>query len=562
MATTLDSRPSATTFDVEALVGMAWKGLVRVPHFQRDFRWTFEDVRKLFDSIIKGYPIGSFLMWTRRAPAQRVQLGAITIDAPESSESLWVVDGQQRLTSIANALHPTGQADARFALSFDLTTGDFVKTPVSEQPLIIPLPVIFDLQEILRWFSRYPAIADRLDEATSITRKIRQFEVPAYLVSQDDPKVLQDIFDRMNNYGKRLSRAEIFSALNAGSELQVDESITFERIAESIDTELLFGKIDNDTVLACVLARRGAEVRRDIRSEFTRVDDEGRDAAYRAGEDALRRAVIFLQREAGVPHVSMLAYRYLLVVLTRVFAFYPDPEPRSLSLLRRWYWRAAVAGPEQFRGGTPNAARVLCSQVPDPSADRTATLSLAVERLLIAVQTDVLKLPDLSRFSTTDAATKMVLCAWWASGPRSPETGEPYDQVALSEALLDQKTARDAVRYLVPRTAVPAEYRKWAANRAILPRLDLDPKELVEVLSRCPVGLNEDLWLEVLQSHAVTLEMSGLLNRGAIAEFLERRQALLRSQLENHLRRVCEWQFEDTPSLASLILDEDDYDDE
>lgn len=553
MADTLDSRPSATTFDIEALVSMAWSGRLRVPHFQRDFRWSSDDVRRLFDSIVKGYPVGSLLLWTRRAPAQRLQLGALTIEAPESSEALWVVDGQQRLTSIANALHPDGQSNPQFALSYDLKQEEFVRTPQTDQALVIPLPVIFNLQQILRWFSDHPEIEDYLDMATNITRRIRQFEVPAYLVSQDDPRVLQDIFDRMNSYGKRLSRAEIFSALNAGDELHDGDALTFESIASKIEADLQFGKIDNDTVLAAVLARRGPEVRRDIRSEFARSDDEGRDAAYEAGERALRAAVTFLQQDAHVPHVSMLAYRYLLVVLTRVFAFYPDPDPRNRQLLRRWYWQAAVAGPEQFRGGTPNAARVLLTHV------TAAGLSASIQGLLDAVRRPQGgQLPDLKRFATNEAATKIVLCSWWSLEPRDFSTGRTYDRTDLSSALAEQQTARSAVRYLIPRGSLPVEFRAWAADRVLMPYSELDPRETASFVTHPPVEMDAERWLQVLASHAITVDLASDLSNGDVNRFLVQRQRLLTDQLQDFLKRACEWQFEDTPPLSSFVLDEDD----
>ena len=90
--------------------------------------------------------------------------------------------------------------------------------------------------------------------------------------------------------------------------------------------------------------------------------NEDRDSAFAAGEEALTRAVRFLQ-SIGVPHVALLAYRYLLVVLTRVFAHHPDPDPANLRLLGRWYWRAAVLGPEIFKGSTTGAVRILCTEV-------------------------------------------------------------------------------------------------------------------------------------------------------------------------------------------------------
>lgn len=55
----LETQPSATTYDMVDLVAEAWRGRVRVPHFQRDFRWGRKDVIRLFDSIVRGFPIGS-----------------------------------------------------------------------------------------------------------------------------------------------------------------------------------------------------------------------------------------------------------------------------------------------------------------------------------------------------------------------------------------------------------------------------------------------------------------------------------------------------------------------
>jgi hypothetical protein len=418
------------------------------------------------------------------------------------------------------------------------------------------LPVIFDLQQILKWFARYPHIAEYLDEATGITRKIRQFEVPAYLVSQDDPRVLQDIFDRMNNYGKRLSRAEIFAALNAGDEDDKDNELTFERIADRIDVDLQFGRIDNETVLGAVLARRGPEVRRDIRSEFTGENDEGRDAAYRAGEEALRRAVQFLQSEAGVPHIAMLAYRYLLVVLARVFAFYPTPDSRNRQLLRRWYWQAAIAGPEQFRGGTPNAARVLLTKVTEND------LNYSIQGLLRAVDRQSTPSLDLYRFATNEASTKILLCAWWARLPRNPLTAEPYNQADLAESLTDQQTARSAVRYLVPRRAIPDEKRPWAASRALMPGLAVDGREVTALISHRPLGVDGVDWLAMLDSHNVTEHMTSLADRGRFAEFTDLRQEALIGDATGFLSRMAEWNFENTPPLSSLVVDGDDDFDE
>jgi uncharacterized protein with ParB-like and HNH nuclease domain len=40
-----------------------WSYALRIPVIQRDFEWDAEDVKELLDSIVRGYPIGSVILW-------------------------------------------------------------------------------------------------------------------------------------------------------------------------------------------------------------------------------------------------------------------------------------------------------------------------------------------------------------------------------------------------------------------------------------------------------------------------------------------------------------------
>jgi hypothetical protein len=160
---------TATTFRVRELVNLAWSGNIRVPHFQRPFRWKWDDARKLFESIMSNYPIGSLLLWSRPALAAHIQLGVLDIEAPKTPHALWVVDGQQRITSLANALHPEAQSDSRFAMSYNLDTQRFVKPRAKDDALAIPLPVLFDGKKLLGWFFDHPEVQDRFQEASALT---------------------------------------------------------------------------------------------------------------------------------------------------------------------------------------------------------------------------------------------------------------------------------------------------------------------------------------------------------------------------------------------------------
>lgn len=559
MSAGLDTRPNAVTFDLEELVEQAWSGRIRIPHFQRPFRWTRQDVARLFDSVLRGYPIGSVLLWSRLAPEQQVALGNLRVDAPRMERALWVVDGQQRITSLANALHPEAARDPRFALGYDLETGEFV-TPRPSSSTVVPLPVLFDLERLIQWFTDRQEVTPRLKEVTAVAKAIRQFKVPAYQVEQGDVRVLQDIFDRLNNYGRRLSKAEIFSALNAGAEQDAPGRLTIPLIAENIDAERAFGVLDGDTVLKAILARRNPDVLRDIRNEFAgragiEFPGEDQDTAYEQTQRALVRAVEFLQEQAHVPHVAVLPYRNLLVVLTRFFAHHPEPGEYNLRLLRRWFWRAAVVGPEGFKGGTTGAIRALCGAV------RPGEVGDSVHRLLDLVAGGPQGLPNLRRFRTNEARTKIIICAWWSAGPRSPETGEVFDQATLGEVLTDQSTASAVIRHIVARREVPDDMRQSAANRVLVPPLQATDSEIAPLLSRPPAGL-ADAWGSVLDSHSITPSMVDLLRGGHVRGFLEERERELGHRLGRFLARMGEWGFEDTPALSELDLDEDGDDED
>ncbi|MGH3873815.1 MAG: DUF262 domain-containing protein [Pseudonocardiaceae bacterium] len=556
-----ETRPGATTFGLDDLVELAWSGHIRVPPFQRDFRWTRQDVIRLFDSVVKRYPVGSLLLWRRPAPAQRLVLGALRIEAPQVDQALWVVDGRQRVTSLANALHPDGARDPRFDLGYDVRDDRIVNRPGTGDPYVIPLPTLFDLAKVLDWFATYPEVGDYRSKAFELAKHLRQFAIPAYQVVQDDTQVLSDIFDRMNNYGKRLSGARIFSVPNAGSKFDAEDPLTVDRIADHVADQAGFGLIDPDTVFRVILARRGPDVQRDIRLEFDddpdgdlEFRDEDRDCAFAAGEEALFRAVRFLQ-SIGVPHVALLAYRYLLVVLARVFAHHAEPDPASLRLLARWYWRAAVLGPGIFKGGTTGAMRLLCTRV------RPGDLSGSIGDLLSALDNEhQVTLPDLRRFRVNEATARIALCSWWELGPRSPDTGTRFELSQLAEVLLDRATAADAVPVFVARRFVPEPYRLWASNRALVPVLTESVTEVSGAFLQRPFDVSEEMWPQVLHSHSISAESESHLAAGDIVVFLESRQADLQHVLESFLRRKCEWGFENTPPLHELLIE--DLDDE
>lgn len=554
----LEAQPTATTYELGDLVPLAWSGRVRVPHFQRDFRWQSPDVLRLFDSIVKGYPIGNLLLWVRRQQAEDFTLGRLKLTAPQHDESLWVVDGQQRLTSLANALSPEGHPFKPFNVYYDLVVKEFIESPKSPEQHHIALPVLFDLRKLLTWF-RTDGIAasEYFDEAERVATALRQYKVPAYLVRQDDRDVLTDIFDRMNNYGRRLNRAEIFSALYSGEEEGADKRLTLARISDNVAARTGFGSIDTGTVLACVLARRGPDPMRDIRVEFSlagrrtqpEFPDEDQLTAYAQGEEALVRAVDFLIRDASVPHISLLPYRAMLVTLTRFFAHFPLPQPNNLRLLRRLVWRLSLVGPMVFKGSFTQFSRTLGTKI------RPGDEEGSLHAMLGTISDARPVMPSAERFRTNEATTKIILSAWWSLRPRSLTTGEILDGQSLATLLGAERTAANAAPVIYPRLN-DAKMKLLPANRLFLPSESDSVSEIPTLLTYQSPIIDDETWDAVLASH--------LLNRDVAAQadldqdaFLRLRQERVLQQLDTFLRRMAEWDYEDTPSLDTFDLDDE-----
>ncbi len=82
--------------DLKQLIHFIESKHVAVPEFQRGFVWKTGQVRRLFDSLIKQYPVGSFILWETNK-----NIDARTLDGEGlPKKKFLILDGQQRMASI------------------------------------------------------------------------------------------------------------------------------------------------------------------------------------------------------------------------------------------------------------------------------------------------------------------------------------------------------------------------------------------------------------------------------------------------------------------------------
>jgi hypothetical protein len=88
---------------IGTLVDMYKRGELRLPEIQRHYVWRATRVRDLMDSLYRGYPSGSILMWETDEPVPTRDF-AIAQDTNAFAGRKLLLDGQQRLTSLTAVL--------------------------------------------------------------------------------------------------------------------------------------------------------------------------------------------------------------------------------------------------------------------------------------------------------------------------------------------------------------------------------------------------------------------------------------------------------------------------
>ena len=107
-----------------------------IPEFQRDFVWDLDKISLLFDSIYRGYTIGNLLLWVTNEKLAHKNVGdkdALPLDRIEDKEYTYVLDGQQRLTSLYSILrgklvYRSGRKKPKsYKIYFDTKNDEFLK---------------------------------------------------------------------------------------------------------------------------------------------------------------------------------------------------------------------------------------------------------------------------------------------------------------------------------------------------------------------------------------------------------------------------------------------------
>ncbi|MFK4520269.1 hypothetical protein ABIF20_007634 [Bradyrhizobium japonicum] len=360
------ARPDIISLDV--MLSDIDEGRIRVPRFQRPYVWSAAMMRELFDSVLKGYPIGSLLLWAPRE-LKVATMGHIgPIQTPETTVTpvSLVLDGHQRLATLYGVLrlpedHPrlesAGKDDLNWWVGYDLRSEETVQLRREEDfinPTTLPLRSVLRTADFVRFARGIDSNARLskqeksilLDRADKVQRAVRDYRLA--LTSMRDGTVddAVAIFSRINRSGRRMTADQMAVALTYSEGFNLEDAL--DQLLGDLEP-YGFGDVSRKTVLQGLLHAAGQSFVKPKFDDLRRADTQSSlMAALPKVSKGLIEAAKFLNDTIGFSTGKLLPYALQLLLLQ---IFFTTSKLSSANLsddvkltLRRWFWATSFEG--------------------------------------------------------------------------------------------------------------------------------------------------------------------------------------------------------------------------
>lgn len=385
-------------------------GQIQLPQFQRDYVWKPRKIRNLLDSLWRGFPIGGFYLWRPTGAAIDPKPKAIGATRIGPQFVGYLIDGQQRLTSLEAAFGLYSGEDKRgveLRCYLDLAAIDsdrrrdtrlfvsygghrFVARRVDNgDSTLIPLSILFEGQDpdlrrktedSLRangWSGKQiEAAMSRFDRATRMLDQL----VPCTTVSDISDADAVVVFDRLNKGGTQLRQGDVRAAeLARGTAVGVLKRMR-EFVSEERPQRIGFGF--SFAFRALVVFHRESAQFASLKHDW--MDAPGPDGrtlqqSWKATEKALAEALQFVDLKMGWSRRLLLPSANAVIVLAAAmdranFRFSSDEE----QLLRRWLCLTALRG--VFQGSVETTINRFLRAMKDRRRSSAKALIAALKR--------------------------------------------------------------------------------------------------------------------------------------------------------------------------------------
>ncbi len=537
-------QPENKTYKYEYLFADIDQGRIKIPKFQREFVWSKEKSCKLIDSILKGFPIGTFIVWTTSEELRQVKdIGNVRLPVtPRGERVSYILDGQQRITSlyaIRKGLRITkdGEVEDYKDIFIDLSLspdGDDELTTTEQKPGTFVSVHDVLTQGLTSFFKRFGEV--ELQKIERYRQRLTSYDFSVISLRDYPLDTACEVFTRINTSGQDLSLFDVMVAKTYDSDRQFDLAEKFEALLEKAGpderclSEVGFGTVRPSVILQCIAASLARQVRR---QDILKLEREAFINAWEPVKEGLFSAVDYVRTDLRIPTSELLPYDSLLVPLTYFFLQTQGkmPSAKQSRLLRQFFFWASLS--ERYSSATDGKIALDLQRI--DSILREQPPSYAGEEVKVDVE-------DLKwrRFSASSAYCKAILCVYAFHQPKSFESN---GIVHLDNAGLKRSDSKN-FHHFFPRAFLKkrlGDDEEWKSNTILNITFVDDYLNRKTIRGRAPseylreFAKSNDKLKQTLETHLIGDAEAFGISENDYEKFISQRAQRLGSELQERL---------------------------
>jgi hypothetical protein len=337
------------------LINEIQKGIIKIPKFQRDFVWTIDKTAKLLDSILKGYPIGTFILWQTDERINDIK-NVGNLDIPETPDGVkvqYVLDGQQRITSLFAAylgakIQKVGEKKitdyGNIVVNLDADIDDNSEQIITDDTSI---ENCISLSDVLNFMDRMTDIKERFSDADfkkihSYSRAFDTYDFSTVILRKEDIDSAIEVFTRINTGGQTLTLFEIMSAKTYDEQQKFDMQVKWDEFIKELK-EIKYEGVSSSVVLS-LLALLLSRTKECKRKTILALEKQNIIESWDGGISALKDSVDYFRTTYRIPVSQLLPYDSLLVPFAYFFYKNKDkPNADQRKYLEEFFWRVSLS---------------------------------------------------------------------------------------------------------------------------------------------------------------------------------------------------------------------------
>lgn len=338
--------PKPEIMRLEELALLVKSGDIKLPRFQRPFVWKSPDMLKLLDSIYKGYPIGSILIWnsSQKLTSER-SISGLEVNTDENNyfPTNYLLDGQQRLTTLCGALFWGGDdKNSIWNIHFDLDSELFVHPKENNLINLFPLNKLIQTSDFIRQcmkFDHHPKREEYFRIAERLLKSLKDYKIAVVKIGDMTIEEVAPIFERINSTGRKLTIVDLMMAATWSDGFDLTSEIND---IKNICSEIGFDDISDSIILRSISASAGLGINKE---DIQRLRAKGPDelsAASRSAKRSILNTLNFFRDEIGINDFSYVPYGFQFTYLAEYFGLVEEPSKENIRHLVEWFWFTSV----------------------------------------------------------------------------------------------------------------------------------------------------------------------------------------------------------------------------